>query len=94
MTARNKYLVIHPVGSPTKQREVYADEISMSPTGDMLFKQVRPSALVNDKGERNMETDMVPVLIMRAGTFDAIQLMPTSGENPCYLETGAITLAH
>lgn len=91
MTARNKYIVDVNDGD---QLEIYADQFALTPNGDAVFHQVRKSALVNDKGVRNMEDDMTPVLMVKASRIKQVHLLVHSGAVPAYTDPGAIQLTH
>jgi hypothetical protein len=87
--ARNKY-VIYRRGEPAII--AYADQVTMSPTGDLVFHQVRKSALVNDKGVRSIEDDMAIVLVVSSGEFQYFELL--AGNSPAYKESGQIEIQH
>lgn len=91
MTARNKYVVEFNDDKPI---DVYADQFALTPNGDAVFHQVRKSALVNDKGVRNMEDDMTPVLMVKASRIKQIQLIAHGATVPAYEDPGAIQLTH
>lgn len=100
MTARNKYVVTHSLAAiqtnftKDRTREVYSDQVTMTPQGDVVFYQVRDSALVNDKGVRNMEKDMAIVLVLKGSMFDSIHLVAPAGDGEAYKEAGTIQLTH
>jgi len=100
MTARNKYIVSHSMAyiqstaGVEKTREVYADQVTMTPTGAVVFHQVRESALVRDNGERAMMKDMAIVLVLKAECFDSIHLAAPGTTAEAYKESGQIELAH
>lgn len=97
MIARNKYIVIHSedymrwsAGTSEASREVYADQITMTPGGDVVFHQVRDSAIVDDHGQRLMRKDMAIVLMLKSNAFSSIYLAAPNSLSECYRESGQI----
>lgn len=91
MVARNKYMVFRPAAP---ELTVFADEFVMTPKGDLLFRQVRKTANVNDEGQRHLQEDMVPVLVIAANSYSTVASMPPTGNIPHYSETGAVEMVH
>jgi hypothetical protein len=101
MLARNRYVVVYGkkyiMNNPgcDEVKEVYADRILLTPNGDAVFSQVRDSVLVNEQGNgRFIGRDMATVLVVGAGVFEEIRLVPAGTERPAYTESGAVELTH
>ena len=88
MLSRNKYVVEYTNG---KELEVYADKISITEPGQIIFYQLRKTAAIDEDGKRVSGELMTVVMILQSTVFNRVYSAPASGL-PHYTEAGAVEL--
>ena len=93
MARRNEYCVLLDKTKFAAPHEikVFADEIMMTNTGDVVFSQIRQVKVVRPDGAVAYDNEMATVLVVVSGTFIRISQVNEHGAE-LYKESGAIAV--
>ncbi len=79
------------VSAPGGEMKVFADDFTVTPTGNAVFAQVRDERVMNQDGSISVGKDMVTVLVLVTGSYNSIRMVNESGHD-LYKESGEIQL--
>lgn len=79
------------VAAPGGEMSVFADDFTVTPSGNAVFAQVRDERIMNQDGSVTMGKDMVTVLVLVAGSYNSIRMVNESGHD-LYKESGEIQM--